>query len=70
MTPNPRSLFGSLFLVAGLVLYAGAAIRLALLAENWPIWAETVLYAALGLLWLLPARWLLGWMAGGQSKKE
>jgi len=70
MKPNPRSLFGSLFLVAGLVLYAGAAIRLALLAESWPIWAEALLYAFLGLIWLAPAKWLLAWMAGGKSEEE
>lgn len=70
MTPNPRSLLGSVVLVAGLVLYAGAAMRLALLAQSWPIWAQTVLYAVLGLVWLVPARWLLRWMAGGKSETE
>lgn len=69
MTPALRSLVGGLGLCLGLAGYALLAARLAAAAGGWPIWAQTLLYLALGLLWLAPARALLRWIAQDDEEK-
>ena len=64
--PTLRIPLGVLALFAALVLYAlGVAW-----ASRWigllPVWAQTVVYLVLGLVWLLPLRRFLIWMETGR----
>lgn len=64
--PTLRMPLGILALLAGLVLYAlGIAW-----ASQWigllPVWAQTIVYLVLGVVWLLPLRRFLIWMETGR----
>ena len=64
--PTLRIPLGVLALLAALVLYAlGVAW-----ASQWigllPVWAQTIVYLVLGLVWLLPLRRFLIWMETGR----
>lgn len=61
--PRWRHAIGILVLVAGLVVYALAAMLAgaALTAAHWLV--ELAFYVVAGLAWLWPARFLLRWMA-------
>ena len=64
--PTLRIPLGVLALFAALVLYAlGVAW-----ASQWigllPVWAQTIVYLVLGLVWLLPLRRFLIWMETGR----
>lgn len=61
--PRWRHAIGILVLVAGLVVYALAAMLAgaALTPAHW--FVELLFYVAAGLAWLWPARFLLRWMA-------
>ena len=61
--PRWRVLVGMLGLVAGLAVYAMLVIQIGRLITGWSILWQTPFYVAAGLLWLLPARLLLRWMA-------
>ena len=66
--PTLRIPLGVLALFAALVLYAlGVAW-----ASQWigllPVWAQTIVYLVLGLVWLLPIRRLLIWMETGRCR--
>lgn len=65
MTPSWRKPVGTLLIVAGLAIYAGAVMaaspwigRLA-----WPV--QTVVYLVLGIVWVFPVRPALSWMELG-----
>ena len=60
----PIGLLGLLFalLVYGLVI----ARYVPALIGTWPTLAQTAIYLALGLLWLLPLRRFLIWMETGR----
>jgi hypothetical protein len=57
-----RILFGSLFLLAGLALYAFlvATIARQYLPEHWAV--EILFYAVTGIIWIWPAALLTRWM--------
>lgn len=64
--PTLRMPLGILALLAGLVLYAlGIAW-----ASQWigllPVWAQTIVYLVLGVVWLLPLKRFLIWMETGR----
>lgn len=47
-----------LILLVGMPLYVVAAVTLVNMIERPPIWAEVLLYVALGFLWMLPFRFV------------
>jgi hypothetical protein len=57
-----RILFGTLFLILGLSLYALLVMAVAtrLLPDHWA--AQMVFYAVAGVAWIFPAARLTGWM--------
>ena len=64
--PRWRNLVGTLGLIAFLVAYS--LVVMALFASRMadqPVAVQTLFYVVAGMAWLLPARWLLRWMARG-----
>lgn len=66
-TPTWRIPLGVLALVAALTLYGLALARyLPPLIGTWPALAQTPIYLALGVVWILPLRRYLMWMETGR----
>lgn len=65
--PTWRIPVGILGLLVGLGVYA---LLVALLAPpligDWPIWAQTLVYIVLGVIWIRPLRRFLIWMETGR----
>ena len=64
--PTLRIPAGILLLLAGLTLYAVGVVLLSPLIERLPVWAQTIVYLVLGIMWLLPLRRFLVWMETGR----
>lgn len=65
--PSWRLPVGILGLLAGLAIYGLLIARYVPdLIGGWPAWAQTPIYLALGLVWLLPLRRFLIWMETGR----
>lgn len=66
-TPTWRIPFGVLLLVVALGLYAMLiASYVPLLIGGWNALAQTPIYIALGVVWLLPLKRFLIWMETGR----
>lgn len=65
-TPTWRIPFGIMALLVALLVYGVVVARYAPgLIGNWPIWAQTIVYIVLGVVWLLPLKRFLIWMETG-----
>jgi hypothetical protein len=65
--PSWRIPVGILALLAGLIIYGVVIARFAPdLIGGWPIWAQTIIYVVLGVIWLLPLKRFLIWMETGR----
>lgn len=65
-TPTWRIPFGIVSLFIALIIYGVVIARYApSLIGRWPGLAQTVVYAVLGLVWLLPLKRFLIWMETG-----
>ena len=65
--PNWRIPVGMLGLLLGLLVYAILIARyVPKLVGTWPVIVQTIIYLALGLVWLLPLRRFLIWMESGR----
>ncbi|MCC7254157.1 DUF2842 domain-containing protein [Hyphomicrobium sp.] len=63
MTLRTRKLVGAVALIVFLAVYALAAMMAAIMLQvNGSTIAELVYYPVAGLLWVLPAMWLVRWM--------
>jgi hypothetical protein len=63
MTLRTRKLVGAIALIVFLAFYALAAMMVAIaLQVNASKLVELIYYPAAGLLWVLPAMWLVKWM--------
>lgn len=63
MTIRTRKLVGAILLVVFLSLYALAAMMVAIVMQvSASKVAELAYYPIAGLLWVLPAMWLVKWM--------
>lgn len=61
--PRVKNLIGMFLLIFGLTLYAFLAAGVGnLLAGTW-LAVQIVYYLIAGIVWILPAKWLLDWMA-------
>lgn len=58
-----KKLIGTILLVALVVIYALAASAVAVgrLAESGPL-VHLIFFVVSGLLWILPAMWIIRWM--------
>ena len=66
-TPTLRIPFGILLLFVALIAYGIVVARYAPdLIGGWPVWAQTIVYIVLGLIWLLPLKRFLIWMETGR----
>ncbi|MBO6609214.1 DUF2842 domain-containing protein [Altererythrobacter sp.] len=66
-TPTWRIPTGILALFAALIVYGVVIARYAPdIIGEWPVWAQTVIYIVLGLIWLLPLKRFLIWMETGR----
>nr|WP_298896046.1 DUF2842 domain-containing protein [uncultured Altererythrobacter sp.] len=66
-TPTWRIPVGILGLFAALIVYGIVIARYAPdIIGGWPIWAQTIVYIVLGLVWLLPLKRFLIWMETGR----
>ncbi|ACA19686.1 conserved hypothetical protein [Methylobacterium sp. 4-46] len=63
MRRRTRSLIGTIVMIAFVMIYAPLAMALAdsRIAETPPL-VQSVLYAALGVLWIFPLMPLIRWM--------
>lgn len=64
--PTLRIPLGILALVTALALYALGVLLASPLIERLPVLAQTLVYLALGVAWLLPLRPFLIWMETGR----
>jgi Protein of unknown function (DUF2842) len=63
MTPRNRKLTGTILLVVFLIVYALLAMVAAMILQvNGSKAVELAYYVVAGLLWVLPAGWLIKWM--------
>lgn len=63
MTIRTRKLVGAVALIAFLALYALVAMMVAIVLQVSDSKAvELIYYPVAGLLWVLPAMWLVKWM--------
>ena len=63
MTPRNRKLVGTILLVLFLTVYALLAMVTAMILQvNASKVVEFAYYVMAGLLWVLPAGWLIKWM--------
>ncbi|MGB3796929.1 MAG: DUF2842 domain-containing protein [Alteraurantiacibacter sp.] len=65
--PTWRIPVGILAMVAGLIIYCVVIARYApSLIGGWPVWAQTLVYIVLGVIWIRPLRRFLIWMETGR----
>lgn len=63
MTIRTRKFVGAIALLAFVAVYALAAMMVAVVLQvNGSKLAEIIYYPVAGLLWVLPAMWLVKWM--------
>jgi RsiW-degrading membrane proteinase PrsW (M82 family) len=63
MGTRTRKLVGSVVMIVLVIVYALTAMALAQgRITEAPPWAQVVLYALIGLLWIVPAMVLIRWM--------
>lgn len=69
MTMRMRKLVGAVLLLLFLAVYALIAMLVAVaLQVNGSKIAELIYYLVAGLLWVLPAAWLIKWMQQPDSR--
>ncbi len=64
MTQRKRKLIGTIALLALIVVYALLALAVAIVLQvrDANKIAELIYYVVAGLLWVVPAAWLISWM--------
>jgi uncharacterized protein DUF2842 len=64
MTQRKRKLLGTVALLLLVAVYAVLAVAVAVVLQvrNVSKFAELAYYVVAGLLWVLPAGWLIAWM--------
>lgn len=69
MRQRLKRLVGSLILLALVIVYALVAttVAVAQLGESSP-WVHLAYFAITGLLWILPAMWVIKWMLKPPAK--
>ena len=68
MSPSMRKLVGTVLIVVLVIVYALVATTIAsvkLADSAW--WVHLIYFFFTGLLWVLPAMWLISWMSKGKK---
>ncbi|PCI04535.1 MAG: hypothetical protein COB78_09560 [Hyphomicrobiales bacterium] len=71
MSPSIRKLIGAILIVVLVIVYALVATTIAatkLADSEWYIHLAYFFFT--GLLWVLPAMWLISWMSKGKKKPD
>lgn len=65
MTMRTRKLIGTILLLVMITVYSLLAMMVAVVLEvnTTSEWVELVYYAVAGLLWVVPAAWIVWWMS-------
>lgn len=64
MTQSTRKLVGTVLLLLFVIVYALLALAAAVVLQvNSGKFVELVFYVVAGLLWVIPAAWLIKWMS-------
>lgn len=64
MTQRTRKLVGTIVLLVFVIVYALLAMGVAMVLQvNAGKFVELAYYVVAGLLWVLPAGWLISWMS-------
>ncbi len=65
MTMRTRKLVGTIVLFVVITVYAllAMAVAVALEVNTTSKYIEPIFYAVAGLLWVLPAMWIIRWMS-------
>lgn len=71
MPQRLKSLIGTIAIICLVIVYAIAAVTFATVTLGASPWYVHFLYFLLtGLLWILPAMWIVKWMAGAKRKNS
>lgn len=71
MPPRLRNFIGTLLLIALVVIYALVATTVAVAQLQESSWFVHLGFFALsGLLWIIPAMFIISWMARGGKKRS
>lgn len=71
MPQRLKSLIGTLVIICLVIVYAIIAVSFASAALGSSPWYVHLIYFFLtGLLWILPAMWIIKWMAGSKHKSN
>lgn len=65
MTQSKRKLIGTVLLIVLITVYALLALAAAVVLQvrSANAWVELAYYIIAGLLWVIPAGWLIKWMS-------
>lgn len=70
MPQRLKSLIGTIAIICLVIVYAIAAVTFATITLGASPWYVHLAYFLLtGLLWILPAMWIIKWMAGGKINR-
>jgi hypothetical protein len=71
MPQRLKSLIGTLLIICLVIVYALVAVTFATVTLGSSPWYVHLLYFFFtGLLWILPAMWIVKWMAGGKVRQS
>ena len=66
-----RKFIGTIAIVTLVIIYALTATMLAtVVLDGRPAWAALVYFVVTGLLWIIPAMFIIKWMAGPPVKRK
>lgn len=57
-----RKIVASLGLIAYLLVYVVIAVTIGSMTASWPGWAQIIYFAIAGTIWIIPIKFLFGWM--------
>ncbi|OQW75720.1 MAG: hypothetical protein BVN33_06555 [Proteobacteria bacterium ST_bin13] len=66
MTPSWRKPAGALMMIVSIFVWAVLIANLAETVSGWPVLAQMLFYAFVGIIWIVPMKPLLRWMETGR----
>ena len=69
MEPSGRTLAGTAIIVALIAAWALLVASLSDTVGNWPVLLQALFYLVTGLIWVVPMRPLLTWIATGRFRR-
>ena len=69
MEPSGRTLAGTAIIVALIAAWALLVASLSDTVGRWPVLLQALFYLVTGLIWVIPMRPLLTWIATGRFRR-